>query len=129
MRTPGYNFLLAPSALSLLAGMLSLAVSALCLSSGGKDEVNAARIGIAASAVLLVLGGVLLLPAFALASPSDRAQVWRAFVRWMIVAAIMVIPTALLFGPTGAFRHDIGFGPFVYFYMVWNGEKPAPGSF
>jgi hypothetical protein len=129
MQMPGYNFLLAPSALSLLAGVLGLAVSALCLSSGGKDEVNAGRVGLAASTVLLALGGLLLLAAFALASPPDRRRLWRAFFRWMIVAAIMVIPTALLFGPTGGFHHHIGFGPFPFFYMVWNGEDPAPGSF
>lgn len=41
----------------------------------------------------------------------------------------MVIPTAVLFGPTGGFHHAIGFGPFPFFYMVWNGEDPAPGSF
>jgi hypothetical protein len=38
-------------------------------------------------------------------------------------------PTALLFGPTGGFHHHIGFGPFPFFYMVWNGEDPAFGSF
>jgi hypothetical protein len=102
---PGYNLLLAPSALSLLAGMLGLAVSVLYLNSGGKDEVNAGRVGLAASAVLLALGGLLLLAAFALTYPSDRRRLWRAFFRWTIVAAIMVIPTALLFGPTGGFHH------------------------
>lgn len=126
---PGYNFLLAPSALSLLAGVLGLAVSSLGLSSGSKDELKAGRIGLAASAVLFTLGGVLLLSALALASTSDRARLWRAFFRWLIVAAFMVIPTALLFGPSGGFHHHIGFGPFPFFYMVWNGEDPARGSF
>src|SRR5262245_54756182 len=40
----------------------------------------------------------------------------------------MVIPSGLLFGPSGEFHHHIGFGPFPFFYMVWNGEDPAPGS-
>ena len=44
------------------------------------------------------------------------------------VAALMVIPSGLLFGPSGGFHHHIGFGPFPFFYMVWNGEDPAPGS-
>jgi hypothetical protein len=40
----------------------------------------------------------------------------------------MVMPTGLLFGPSGGFHHHIGFGPFLFFYMVWNGEDPTPGS-
>jgi hypothetical protein len=126
---PPFNFLLAPSALCVLAGVLGLAASTLCLNSGGKDEVNAGWVGVLVSTALLVLGGLLLLAVVAVTSHSDRGRLWWRFFRWLIVAAIMVIPTALLFGPTGGFHHHIGFGPFPFFYMVWNGEDPAPGSF
>jgi hypothetical protein len=39
----------------------------------------------------------------------------------------MVLPTWLLFGPIAGFHHHVAFG--IFFYMVWNGEDPAPGSF
>jgi hypothetical protein len=39
----------------------------------------------------------------------------------------MAAPTRFLFGPGGGFHHMIGFGPFPFFYMVWNGEDPAGG--
>ncbi len=45
-----------------------------------------------------------------------------------LVFGIMIVPTGIVFGPSGAFHHHIGFGRPI-FYMVWNGEDPAPGSF
>jgi len=123
------SLLLALSALSLLVGLLGFAVSALCLGSDVTVAVNAGRVGLAGSTVLLALGGLSLWAAFALASQSERRSLPYLFLRWTIVAALMLVPTACLFGPTGGFHHHIGFGPIPFFYMVWNGEDPAPGSF
>ena len=48
--------------------------------------------------------------------------------RLCLVIGIMAVPTWMLFGPAGGVHHHIGFGQ-PLFYMVWNGEDPAPGSF
>ena len=108
---------------------LGLGISCLFVGSSLKDYVNAGRVGLFAAGVVFSYGGLSLFVAFALAAPGDRPSLFWTFFRWMVVAAIMVIPTALLFGPTGGFHHQIGFGPFPFFYMVWNGEDPGPGSF
>src|SRR5262245_59475867 len=123
------HLLLGPSAFCLLAGALGLGISCLFLDSSSADNASMGRIGVVAAALLLVYGGVSLLAALGLASGSDRPWLLSSFFRWLVVAAIMVIPTALLFGPTAGFHHHIGFGPFPFFYMVWNGEDPSQGSF
>jgi hypothetical protein len=122
------GLLLAPAALCLLAGVLGAGISFLFVTSPNNEDAEAGRVGLVASVVLLALGGVSLAGAVAATWPADRPQVWRSFFWWGVVAAIMVIPTGLLFGPSGGFHRHIGFGPFPFFYMVWNGEDPAPGS-
>jgi hypothetical protein len=124
-----YSFLLGPAAFCLLAGVLGIGISALFLTSPHKDELNAGRVGLVAGAVLLGYGSLSLGLAFALAHPSRRTGLRVSFRRWMVVAAVMLVPTAVLFGPSGGFHHHYGFGPLPFFYMVWNGEDPAPGSF
>src|SRR5689334_11437468 len=113
------TLLLALAALFLLAGLLGLALSAWCLSSKYKDEVNAGRVGLTGSLILLVFGSLSLGAAWRLTSQPGRRLLPYLFLRWVIVAALMVVPTAFLFGPTGGFHHHIGFG-FPFFYMVWN---------
>jgi hypothetical protein len=122
-----YSLLLAPSALCLLAGSLGFCISCDFLGSALKDEINAGRVGLVAAAILLACGGLSLLAAWVLALCCNDRFPWSLFLRWVVVAAIMVIPTALLFGPTGGFHHHIGFGWFPFFYMVWNGEDPQDG--
>jgi len=51
----------------------------------------------------------------------------KAGLHWCAVAGLMALPTRFLFGPGGGFHHMIGFGPYPFFYMVWNGEDPAGG--
>jgi hypothetical protein len=139
MRRRICGLLLVPAALCLLAGVLGVGISLLFVISPNNENAEfvispnnenaeAGRIGLVASVVLLAVGGVSLASAVAATLPADRPQVWRSFFWWGVVAAIMVIPTGLLFGPTGGFHHHIGFGPLPFFYMVWNGEDPAPGS-
>jgi len=57
----------------------------------------------------------------------DAAPRFVSLLRWAVVAALMAMPTALLFGPIAGFHYQIGFG--ILFYMVWNGEDPTPGCF
>lgn len=127
MTTRTRGLLLGPAAFCLLAGALGLGLSSHCLGSSHKDDVNAGRIGLFAAVGLLVAGGAFLTAAF-VRCPNRRGLI-PVFVRWVVAAAVMVIPTAVLFGPTGGFHHHIGFGPIPFFYMVWDGEDPAPGSF
>ncbi len=122
-----YRWLLAPSALALLAGLLGFTVSVLCLGSNQQVAVSAGRFGLAGSAALLAFGVLSLLITFRLTPPAERRSLPYLFLRWLIVAALMVVPTAFLFGPSGGFHHHIGFG-FPFLYMVWNGEDPAPDS-
>ncbi len=42
----------------------------------------------------------------------------------VVIAGMMVFPTALLFGPVGGFHHHYGFG--LLYYMILNGEDPDP---
>ena len=97
------NLLLGPSAFCLLAGVLGLGISCRLLGSSLEEEVNAGKVGLLAAAVLLSLGGLSLAAAFALAGRAYRRELVSAAVRWTVVAAIMMIPTALLFGTTGGF--------------------------
>jgi hypothetical protein len=128
MRMCIYGLLLAPAALCLLAGVLGGVISLLFAGSPNTEDAEAGRVGLITSAVLLGLGGLPLLTAVAATRRADRARLWSSFFWWGVVAAVMVVPTGLLFGPSGGFHHHIGFGPFPFFYMVWNGEDPAPGS-
>lgn len=128
MRRLPCALLLGVAALSLLAAVLATSISMLFLTKPDVEFAEAGRAGLAISATLVAFGSPALLMAVAVSPPSDRTEVWRSFLRWLVVAALMVIPTAALFGPSGGFHHHIGFG-FPMFYMVWNGEDPAPGSF
>lgn len=128
MRTRACGLLLCLAALCLLAAVLGTGISFLFVSSSNREDAEAGHVGVAASAILVALGSPALLMAVAVAPPSSRTQLWRSFLRWLLVAAMMVIPTGVLFGPSGGFHHHIGFG-LPFFYMVWNGEDPAPGSF
>ncbi len=119
--------LLGPSAFALLAGAIGCGISLLCLGSSARVDVEAGRIGLVGATVLLFIGGMLLCAAFAMTE--ERGLVLPTFVRWILVAALMVLPTAFLYGPLAGFHHHIGFGPMPFFYMVWNAEDPAPGSF
>ena len=55
------------------------------------------------------------------------SRMLKAALRWCAVAGLMAMPTWFLFGPGGGFHHMIGFGPFPFFYMVWDGEDPVGG--
>jgi hypothetical protein len=69
------------------------------------------------------LGLMLLIGAVAWTPPLARPALWRSFAKRRRVAWIMLIPTAILFGPTGGLHHNIGFGPLIPFYMTWSGER------
>lgn len=127
MRMRARAILLGPAAFGLLAGVIGLGVSAYCLGSSHRDDINSGRVGLVAAAALLATGGLCLLAAFSRCA--QRKRLATAFVRWALVAGVMAVPSAVLFGPTGGFHHHIGFGPVPFFYMVWNGEDPAPNSF
>jgi hypothetical protein len=124
-----YSFLLGPSAFCLLAGAIGLFCSVLFWPSSEKDGIAAGRLGFFMAAMLFGYGLLSLLVAFLLAGRSERTWIWSSLFLWGLVAGIMVIPTALLFGPTSGFHHMLGFGPFPFCYMVWNGEDPEKGSF
>lgn len=123
------SLLLGPAAFFLLAGVLGLIISCYCLGldSPVKIYVHAGRVGLITAAALLAAGGLFLVAAFARCSDCNGMR--STFLRWLLVAVVMVIPTAVLFGPTGGFHYHYGFGPFPFFYMVWNGEDPDPTSF
>jgi hypothetical protein len=93
------------------------------------DEAAMARAGVVVASVLLVVGGITLIAAFLFVGRVNFRWLLSTLVRWMVVAGIMVVPSALLFGPTGGFHHMIGFGPFPFSYMVWDGEEPSSRPF
>lgn len=123
------SLLLGPSAFCLLFGAIGLALGSFFLLSLATEEFEAGVVGVKLASALLTIGGTLLLLALAFTAKSDRPHLRSSVNRWIIVAAIMVIPTGLLFGPTGGFHHIIGFGPFPYFYMMWDGDGPPTGGY
>ena len=122
------GLLLTTAAFCLLAGALGIGLGFYFAFSPNNEENAVGSMALVASALLLGLAIASLLSAVTGTPWRDRPRTWQSFTWWGIVAAIMVIPSGLLFGPSGAFHHHIGFG-FPWFYMVWNGEDPAPGSF
>jgi hypothetical protein len=123
------HFFTGLSAHCLLAGVIGFGISCLVQSSPDKDSMNLGSAGLLLSSGFLALGGVAFLSTRMLMNNVAPRWFRPTFLQWLGVAGLMVIPTILLFGPTGEFHHHIGFGPYPYFYMVWNGEDPAHGSF
>lgn len=125
MRSRPSNLLFALAAFGLLDGALVAGRSVLLITSTHEEVVEVGRVGLIASAVLLGIGGASLACAWVGTLPADRPRAWRSLFWWGCVAAVMVIPTAVLFGPSGGFHGHIGFGPFQLFYMMWDGEDPT----
>jgi hypothetical protein len=119
--------LIAPGACCLVVGLFGLCISGLLLASP-RGFFDAGDAGLFAGTVLTIAGILLSAAAFVIADRRQRRRLRAVFTGWAFVAAIMAIPTAVMFGPTGAFHHHVGFG-FPFFYMVWNGEDPDPGGF
>ena len=124
-----YGLLLGISAHSLLAGTIGACISLLVLNVALEEAIDLGPVGLKTACVFAGVGVLSLIVGLTIASSAQRASFFSCYLRWLGIAAIMVIPTAMFFGPTSGFHHMIGFGQYPFFYMVWNGEDPAPGSF
>ena len=120
------RLLLGPSAFALVAGILGLAISGRFIASDNSDHLSAGRLGLYLSLILLCYGILSLVALLVSAKRTEQRLLLRSLLRWAVVAVLMFIPTAFLFGPVHGFHHHIVFG--ILGYMLWDGERPIPGS-